>query len=79
MDAAGEDEETARRFGWRPKRSSTESVLAAYQTWAAQWAERGQTRALATRDAQENLVGGCELRIRPEVCYWTHADRRGPG
>jgi RimJ/RimL family protein N-acetyltransferase len=83
MHVAGEDEETARRFGWWPKRSSTESVLAAYQTWAAQWAERGPTMAFATRDAQANLVGGCELCLRPdgagEVSYWTHADRRGRG
>jgi RimJ/RimL family protein N-acetyltransferase len=84
MHAAGEDEETARRFGWWPKRSSTESVLAGYQTWAAQWAERGPTRAFATRNADTgDLVGGCELGIRPdgagEVSYWTHADQRGQG
>jgi RimJ/RimL family protein N-acetyltransferase len=84
MHAAGEDEETARRFVWWPKRSSRESVLVAYQTWAAQWADRGPTRAFATRNADTgDLVGGCELRIRPdgagEVSYWTHADRRGQG
>ncbi|HEY0936145.1 MAG TPA: hypothetical protein VGD91_20695 [Trebonia sp.] len=30
VHAAGEDEETARRFGWWPARSTEETVLAAY-------------------------------------------------
>jgi RimJ/RimL family protein N-acetyltransferase len=81
---AGEDEETALRFGWWPERSTAESVLSAYRTWAAQWREGGPTRAFAVRDAATGgLVGGCELRLRPggpgEVSYWTHADQRGKG
>ena len=31
---AGEDEETARRFGWWPERSTEETVRAAYADWA---------------------------------------------
>jgi RimJ/RimL family protein N-acetyltransferase len=82
--AAGEDEETARRFGWWPQRSTEQDVLAAYERWAAQWREGGPRRAFATRDATIGaLVGGCELRINPagagEVSYWTHADQRGNG
>jgi len=34
---AGEDEETARRFGWWPERSTEEGVLAACRQWAAEW------------------------------------------
>jgi RimJ/RimL family protein N-acetyltransferase len=82
--AAGEDEETARRFGWWPQRSTEQAVLAAYERWAAQWRDDGPRRAFATRDAASGeLVGGCELRIGPagsgEVSYWTHADQRGRG
>ena len=81
---AGEDEETARRFGWWPRRSTERSVLDAYESWARQWQHGGATRAFATRNAATGLlVGGCELRIRPdgsgEVSYWTHASQRGRG
>jgi len=81
---AGEDEETARRFGWWPQRSTEQGVLATYERWAAQWRDDGPRRAFATRDAITGvLVGGCELRISPagagEVSYWTHADQRGKG
>lgn len=81
---AGEDEETARRFGWWPLRSTEQGVLATYETWAAQWRDGGPRRTFAARDAVTgDLVGGCELRINPdgsgEVSYWTHADRRGRG
>jgi hypothetical protein len=34
----GEDEETARRFGWWPKRSTTETVTATFSAWARDWA-----------------------------------------
>jgi RimJ/RimL family protein N-acetyltransferase len=83
--AAGEDEETALRFGWWPARSTEQTVLAAYQRWAAQWRDDGPRRAFATREAASgDLVGGCELRIQPdgatgEVSYWTHASERGRG
>lgn len=81
---AGEDEETARRFGWWPQRSTVDGVLATYQDWAAQWRTDGPTRTFAVRNAATGeLVGGCELRIRPDgaadVSYWTHAGHRGKG
>jgi RimJ/RimL family protein N-acetyltransferase len=82
--AAGEDEETARRFGWWPARSTEETVRAAYANWAANWHDDGPIRAFAARDPGSGaLVGGCELRIGPggtgEVSYWTHAGKRGQG
>jgi RimJ/RimL family protein N-acetyltransferase len=81
---AGEDEETARRFGWWPKRSTEERVRAAYADWAKNWHDDGPRRTFAARDPESGaLVGGCELRIRPdgtaEVSYWTHAGKRGHG
>jgi RimJ/RimL family protein N-acetyltransferase len=81
---AGEDDETARWFGWRPGRSAAESVLTAYQTRAAQWRDDGLTPAFAVRDAAAgNLVGSCELRIRSggtgEVSCWPHTGQRGKG
>jgi RimJ/RimL family protein N-acetyltransferase len=79
---AGEDEETARRFGWWPKHSTEETVRAAYADWARNWHDDGPRRTFADRDPESGaLVGGCELRIRPngtgEVSYWTHAGQRG--
>ena len=81
---AGEDEETARRFGWWPAYSTEETVRAAYATWARNWQEDGPVRAFAARDPGSGaLVGNCELRIGPdgtgEVSYWTHAGKRGRG
>jgi RimJ/RimL family protein N-acetyltransferase len=81
---AGEDEETARRFGWWPKQSTEETVRAAYADWARNWHEDGPVRTFAARDPDTGaLVGGCELHIRPsgsaEVSYWTHAGKRGRG
>jgi RimJ/RimL family protein N-acetyltransferase len=82
--AAGEDEATARRFGWWPARSTEETVRAAYANWARNWRDDGPTRAFAARDPETGaLVGGCELRISPdgtgEVSYWAHAGKRGRG
>ena len=82
--AASEDEETARRFGWWPARSTEETVRAAYTNWARNWQDDGPVRAFAARDPGSGaLVGGCELRIGPdgtgEVSYWTHAGKRGRG
>jgi len=82
--AAGEDEETARRFGWWPARSTEETVRAAYANWARNWQDDGPVRAFAARDPGSGaLVGNCELRIGPdgtgEVSYWTHAGKRGQG
>ena len=79
---AGEDEETARRFGWWPAYSTEETVRAAYANWARNWQEDGPVRAFAARDPGSGaLVGNCELRIGPdgtgEVSYWTHAGKRG--
>jgi hypothetical protein len=44
---AGEDEETARRFGWWPAYSTEETVRAAYANWARNWQEDGPVRAFA--------------------------------
>ncbi|HET6192270.1 MAG TPA: GNAT family protein [Trebonia sp.] len=84
VHAAGEDEETARRFGWWPARSTQETVRAAYANWARNCQDDGPVRAFAARDPRSGaLVGGCELRIGPggtgEVSYWTHAGQRGRG
>jgi RimJ/RimL family protein N-acetyltransferase len=81
---AGEDEETARRFGWWPAYSTEETVRAAYANWARNWQDDGPVRAFAARDPGSGaLVGNCELRIGPdgtgEVSYWTHAGKRGRG
>jgi RimJ/RimL family protein N-acetyltransferase len=81
---AGEDEETARRFGWWPAYSTEETVRAAYANWARNWQDDGPARAFAARDPRSGaLVGNCELRIGPdgtgEVSYWTHAGKRGRG
>jgi RimJ/RimL family protein N-acetyltransferase len=80
-EAAGEDEETVRRFGW-PGYSTEETVRGAYAASARNWREDGPSRAFAARDPESAaLVGGCELRIGPdgtgEVSYWTHAGQRG--
>jgi RimJ/RimL family protein N-acetyltransferase len=81
---AGEDEETACRFGWWPAYSTEETVRAAYANWATNWQEDGPVRAFAARDPGSGaFVGNCELRIGPdgtgEVSYWTHAGKRGRG
>ena len=81
---AGEDEETARRFGWWPRRSTEQTVRDAYADYARNWRDDGPRRTFAARDPESGaLVGGCELRIRPdgagEVAYWTHAGKRGRG
>lgn len=82
---AGEDDETARRFGWWPQRSTPETVTRAYDEWAQDWARGDSRRTFAVRDALDRrLVGGCELRIQPDgltahVSYWTNAGDRGRG
>lgn len=81
---AGEDEETARGFGWWPKRSTPASVVATLYEWAEDWAHDGPTRTFAVRDRRTGeLCGGCQLRRhtsgRWSVSYWTavHDRRRG--
>jgi RimJ/RimL family protein N-acetyltransferase len=81
---AGEDEETARRFGWWPQRSTEARVRDAIDLWTREWAIGGPTRTFATREvASERLVGGCELRLRPDgsahVSYWTGRSMRRHG
>jgi len=81
---AGEDEETARRFGWWPKVSTDSAVLDAIARWTHEWAAGGPTRAFAVREVESNLlIGGCELRIQPDgsgqVSYWTAATERRKG
>jgi RimJ/RimL family protein N-acetyltransferase len=80
----GEDEETARRFGWYPKRSTVETVRAAIQRWQENWRTGGNRRAWAARDvATGRLLGGCEVRLQGdgvgEMAYWTAWDSRGRG
>jgi RimJ/RimL family protein N-acetyltransferase len=81
---AGEDEETARRFGWWPKTSTPATVRDTFARWAHDWETGGPTRAFAAREqATGRLVGGCELRIKPgrpaNISYWTNATGRGHG
>jgi len=81
---AGEDEETARRFGWWPRVSTDSTVLDAIARWTQEWAAGGPTRAFAARKMASNLlIGGCELRIQPDgsgqVSYWTAAAERRKG
>lgn len=81
---AGEDEDTARRFGWWPRSSTEQTVRRAIEAWAAEWQTLGATRSFAVRDATGGaLVGGCELRIQPDgagqVSWWTHAAERNKG
>lgn len=81
---AGEDEETARRFGWWPEKSTEDGVRAAFRRWSYSWETGGPTRTFATRDAATGrLLGGCELRLQPDgsahVSYWTSASARRRG
>ncbi|HEY2551730.1 MAG TPA: GNAT family protein [Streptosporangiaceae bacterium] len=81
---AGEDEETALRFGWWPQKSTEADVRRAFDSWAREWQHGGPRRTFATREvATSRLVGGCELRLQPdgsaEVSYWTSAGQRRRG
>jgi RimJ/RimL family protein N-acetyltransferase len=81
---AGEDDETARRFGWWPQRSSAETVRRAYEDWSQEWLTHGDRRTFAMRDLNDlRLLGGCELRLQSDGCgqvsYWTHATERHRG
>lgn len=81
---AGEDEETARRFGWWPRASTEATVRDAFGRWASNWETCGPTRAFAAREAATGrLAGGCELRLQPDgpahVSYWTSAGQRRRG
>ena len=81
---AGEDKETARRFGWWPHSSTAATVRDAFARWAHDWETGGPVRAFAAREqATGRLVGGCELHIKPSgpanVSYWTSAADRGHG
>jgi RimJ/RimL family protein N-acetyltransferase len=81
---AGEDEETARRFGWWPHKSTEGGVRDAFRRWSHSWKTGGSTRTFATRDAATSrLLGGCELRLQPDgsahVSYWTSAGERRRG
>jgi RimJ/RimL family protein N-acetyltransferase len=80
----GEDEETARRFGWWPQASTEPSVRDTFSRWARNWETGGPTRTFAARKAiTGRLVGGCELRLQPDgsahVSYWTSASQRRHG
>jgi RimJ/RimL family protein N-acetyltransferase len=81
---AGEDEETARRFGWWPRTSNPAGVKDAFARWAHDWETGGPTRTFAARErATGRLLGGCALRIQPDgpahVSYGTSAADRGRG
>jgi RimJ/RimL family protein N-acetyltransferase len=81
----GEDPEQARRFGWHPRRSTTETVTAAIVRWQEQWGAGGPVRAFAVRSLADDgmLAGGCELRLgedaRAQLSYWTFPSFRGRG
>lgn len=80
----GEDEETARRFGWYPKRSTPEMVRRAIRRWQENWRRGAFRRAWSARDAMTGeLVGGCEIRVRSpdlaHISYWTLANYRQRG
>jgi RimJ/RimL family protein N-acetyltransferase len=81
---AGEDEETARRFGWWPKSSTETTVREAVDRWTQEWEVGGDTRVFAAREMTSGtLIGGCELRLQPDgssqVSYWTVASYRRQG
>lgn len=81
---AGEDEETARQFGWWPRASTEETTRRAYDEWAANWASNGPIQTFAVRShATGELLGGCQLREQADgsghVSYWTSAQHRGQG
>jgi RimJ/RimL family protein N-acetyltransferase len=81
---AGEDDEHARRFGWFPLRSTEATARGAIQQWNADWANDGDTRSFAAREAASGeLVGGCQLRFRGDgvmqLAYWIFPHRRGRG
>jgi RimJ/RimL family protein N-acetyltransferase len=81
---AGEDEETARRFGWWPQTSTEATVQDSFDCWARNWETSGPIRTFAAREATtEQLLGGCELRLQPDgsahVSYWTSATQRRHG
>ena len=81
---AGEDEETARRFGFWPHKSTADGVRETYRRWSQSWERGGPTRTFATRDAAtRRLLGGCELRLQPDgsahVSYWTSVGERKRG
>ncbi len=82
---AGEDEETAKRFGWWPDRSTEASVRQAFEEWASDWQLGRPRRTFAVREAKNlRLVGGVELRIQPDgmtahASYWTNASDRRRG
>jgi RimJ/RimL family protein N-acetyltransferase len=82
--AAGEDEETACRFGWWPEKTTEARARNAFANWARNWETDGPERTFAARDAVTGrLVGGCELRIQPDgsgnVSYWTASGERRHG
>ena len=81
---AGEDEETARRFGRWPRTSTEATVQDTFAGYARNWETSGPIRAFALREqATGRLLGGCELRLQPggsaHVTYWTSAGERGHG
>jgi RimJ/RimL family protein N-acetyltransferase len=81
---AGEDEETARRFGWWPQKSTEDGVRDTFRRWAHSWETSRPTRTFAVRAAATmQLLGGCELRLQPDgsahVSYWTSASERCRG
>lgn len=50
---AGEDDETARRFGWWPNSSTEETVLRAFDEWAAGWRTNGAVQTSGAAQASE--------------------------
>jgi RimJ/RimL family protein N-acetyltransferase len=80
----GEDEEQARRFGWFPAHSTSETVTAAIAGWRHDWETEGDRRTFALRVLPRlDLAGGCEVRRVDGGCaetsYWVFPAFRGRG
>jgi RimJ/RimL family protein N-acetyltransferase len=79
---AGDDDELARRFGRVPGDLTEDGMRRLIHHWQRGWRREGRVRAWAVR-AGDELVGGCELRLRDDAIahleYWTLAGHRGRG
>ena len=78
----GEDEETARRFGWWPNSSTAETVLRAFDEWAAGWRRTEQSRpspCAARRPGNWSGLPVAQAIRRQRRCRIGRARHRGRG
>jgi len=79
---AGDDDELARRFGRAPGDLTEDGMRRLIDHWQRGWRREGRVRAWAVR-AGDELVGGCELRLRDDAIadleYWVLAPYRRRG